>query len=313
MKKFIHSLIFVSIVVIFIFCIIMPQYRFGYNAAILDKYERLKLLEGPKIIIAGNSSLAFGINSKLIEDYFNMPVVNLGLHGSVGESFEYNMALQYTNKNDIVIIAPTKYYKNNSAVFDPVVRWLTIENNLNLLSFVELEHMPKMINEFPTYFKRAIKLWLSNTGNKKIYDDVYSRFAFNEYGDLEFERVTTKENIMTDYVTKSYGLRVANIDTEFWREYGEKFAAKGAYLVMAGYPILKENFLLTEEQLYELQYNLNNNLGIPFISNIRDYIFSVEDHYNLPVHLTSKAAIRRTEQLIQDLDKWMASTSYKAY
>lgn len=58
-----------------------PQYLGNYQASLIDKVERLESIQEPKIVLIGDSNLAFGIDSERIEEAFGMPVVNMGLHG----------------------------------------------------------------------------------------------------------------------------------------------------------------------------------------------------------------------------------------
>ena len=70
----------------------LPQYENGYCASLIDKVNRLKSINEPKIVLLGNSNLAFGIDSKMLEESMNMPVVNMGLHGGDGNAFHEEMA-----------------------------------------------------------------------------------------------------------------------------------------------------------------------------------------------------------------------------
>ena len=61
------------------------------------------MIEEPKIILIGNSNLAFGIDSEKIENSVGMPVVNLGLHGSLGNEFHESMAKKYIEKMTLLL------------------------------------------------------------------------------------------------------------------------------------------------------------------------------------------------------------------
>ena len=99
MKRFLKKTIFFSGLFILSFMIFVGidifysgnQYLNNYQASVIDKIQRLESIKEPKIILVGNSNVAFGINSKMIEDALGMPVVNLGLHGAMGNTFHENM------------------------------------------------------------------------------------------------------------------------------------------------------------------------------------------------------------------------------
>lgn len=76
----------------FDYFIIGRQYNDNYDVALIDKVERLKGITEAKIILVGDSNVAFGINSEKIEEELGMPVVNLGLHGALGNAFHEQIA-----------------------------------------------------------------------------------------------------------------------------------------------------------------------------------------------------------------------------
>ena len=60
------------------------QFDQSFVGALSDKCERLYSIDEPKIVIVGGSSVAFGIDSALIEKYTDMPVVNFGMYAALG-------------------------------------------------------------------------------------------------------------------------------------------------------------------------------------------------------------------------------------
>ena len=82
----------------------LPQYENGYCASLIDKVNRLKSINEPKIVLLGNSNLAFGIDSKMLEESMNMPVVNMGLHGGDGNAFHEEMAKINVVSGDIYVL-----------------------------------------------------------------------------------------------------------------------------------------------------------------------------------------------------------------
>ena len=89
-------LLFVIVSLLEVLCLltISPQFTHEYNASFIDKMKRLESINEPKIVLVSNSNLAFGIQSDLIEDAFEMPVVNLGLHGGLGNAFHESVSVR---------------------------------------------------------------------------------------------------------------------------------------------------------------------------------------------------------------------------
>ena len=82
--------------------IIGSQHEDGYCASLIDKAARLESINDPKIILVGNSNLSFGMDSRRVQEALNMPVVNLGLHGGLGNAFHEDIAKLNINSGDIV-------------------------------------------------------------------------------------------------------------------------------------------------------------------------------------------------------------------
>ena len=63
---------------------IPPQYSDTFVGELDDKFERLTSIEEPKVVVVGGSSVAFGLESEILEKYVGMPVVNFGLYAALG-------------------------------------------------------------------------------------------------------------------------------------------------------------------------------------------------------------------------------------
>ena len=185
MKKkiifFAKCLVMLLLVVLFCFEIVMPQYSLNYQAVLIDKNERLCSIDGPKIVLVGNSNLAFGIDSAAIEEAFGMPVVNMGMHGGVGNPFNEQAAVQNVCEGDIVILSYSNF-NDGDIIKNQQLAWITIENNYELWNYIRPKDWPAMVKAYPTYLKDCLELWSLGIGNMDS-GDAYSRLQFNEYGD----------------------------------------------------------------------------------------------------------------------------------
>ena len=59
----------------------------NYLASSIDKHYRLDSLGSPRLILVGGSNLAFGVDSKYMEQRLGMPVVNMATHAGLGMDF----------------------------------------------------------------------------------------------------------------------------------------------------------------------------------------------------------------------------------
>lgn len=299
---FLMKLLCVLIALVFFMgVIVMPQYRYSYTASLCDKIERLKSIDEPKIVLIGNSNLTFGVNSEILEEAFDMPVVNMGLHGSMGNAFHEEMAKVNLNEGDIIVVAHTEY-SDHDKITDPVTTWLAVENHPQLWQLIRSKDIPDMYFSFPTYAKKALTLWASKEGNEQDLGTVYSRFAFNEYGDVAFERKTRSYT----FTEKSVRVpKVNEICTNRLNELNRYVTDHGASLVIAAYPIAYGEFTPSAEEYVQFQTKLQEALDCTVISDYRDYFIDYDYFYDTEYHLTNEGADLRTRQLVYDLEQWM--------
>lgn len=297
------SMMLFFVVLIFCFKVVMPQYMNSYNASLIDKIDRLNSLNGPKIVLLGDSNVAFGIESQLIENAFGIPVVNMGLHGGLGNAFHEQMARLNVCKGDIYIICHSDFSDNNE-IANEALAWSTIENHFELWRILRIQDIYPMIKAYPAYLKKCLKLFVAGEGNQLV-DGCYSRNAFNKYGDVCFERVsaeyTFEDAVKPPKINKTAINRINELNN--WLN------ERDAILLVAGYPIGKGNLTAPDEEFLKIQKELEERLECPFISEYKDYMLDYDLFYNTRLHLTTQGARIRTNQLINDLRQWSEDNS----
>lgn len=278
---------------------VLPQYEKGYDASLIDKVDRLNSIDEPKIVLIGNSNLAFGINSELIEEEIGMPVVNMGLHGGAGNAFHEEMSKYNVTPGDIYIICHSEYDDNNE-IGDTMTAWTSIENHFNLWRILRKEDAKTMAKAFPVYLKKSLNLYSSGTGNQDP-GGIYARSAFNEYGDVAVLRegsvYATEETVDVPEIGK--------LTTERINELYEYLTERGAYLLVAGFPIGNGSVTADVKEYVDFQQTLTDELDCPVISNYVDYMLDYSYFYDYNyLHLNSEGADIRTYQLISDIRRW---------
>lgn len=301
MKKLIFNflkyvlLVFAALSAMLLLC--GRQFSLDYTASIADKLARLESIEGPKIILVGESNLAFGIDSAMMEEALGMPVVNLGLHGGLDYQFQYNVPKGNIGPGDIVILANMSFA--DGANMDPALAWITIENGPDYWKFVPWECMPKLLMMFPNYVSDTVTAVLSN--RQETITGAYARNAFNEYGDIALHR----DSGCLDFAY--YTIEVPEVTEEGIRRINN-FAAyceeQGAHCLLSSYPIAFGPRSPSEEEYVQFQQELKPLLKFEMISDYRDYLFDYSLFYDSLYHLSTEGAQIRTQQLIEDIRQW---------
>ena len=278
---------------------ISPQFTHEYNASFIDKMKRLESISEPKIVLVSNSNLAFGIQSDLIEDAFGMPVVNLGLHGGLGNAFHERMPLFNITTGDIIVISHLDY-SDDDKISDPELALLTVENYFHYWKIFRLKDLPRIISALPRYSSKCLYRFFLKRDKAPSNPTCYARNAFNEYGDNIFPR-----NIEAGESEPYLGHpKVNNICMSRINKLYEYCKAKGATVVISGVPSGLEGFNLDEYK--QFQKELEDYAECPVISDFTDYIFDKKYFYE-GVHMINDGARLRTEQLIKDLEEFLKS------
>lgn len=317
MKKFLKKVLVLIIIVsacceliaAFDYFIIGSQYTYSYQASLIDKVERLESINKPKIILVGHSNLSFGIDSKILEEAMGMPVVNLGLHGGLGNAFHEEIAKLNINEGDIVIVCHTSF-SDTDEINDTSLAWITVDNNNELWKIIRTKDYASMMKAYPDYLKNAFFLWLLHKGNIDA-GGCYSRSAFNEYGDVVFkpeeEQMDVEEFFANTDSNNIVVPQIGDVCINRLNEYNKYITDRGATLLIAGYPIAYGKYASFEEcDFIEFKRELQDRLDCEVISDYTDYFYPYEYFYNTYLHLTKEGADVRTQQLISDIKRWQS-------
>lgn len=299
--KFFLKLLLFFVMVAGYFYHMMPQYNANYCASLQDKVERLESIEGAKIVLLGNSNLTFGIHSELIESELGMPVVNMGLHGAIGNRIHEDMAKYHVTEGDIYILCHTSYM-DDDGVGDATLLWSILENHFELWKLLQPSDAYTMLKFYPTYLKKCLELYNSGYGNLDT-GSIYDRSAFNVYGDISLERNECKY-VFGEPVNPP---EINDIAIERINELSAWLETQGAVLLVAAYPIGNGELTAETEEFEEFQRELEEKLDCAVISQFTDYMYDYSAFYDTSLHLTSEAADVRTRQLIEDIKCWQES------
>ncbi len=297
----IFKLLFLGMLVLFFFARIMPRYDNYYNASLVEKVERLEEIKEPKIVLLGNSNVAFGFDSAVIEERFGMPVVNMGLHGGIGNVFHEEMARLNVVPGDLYILCHTEY-ADEGKIDDPVMVWTTIEDHMKLWRILRAEDIYPMLKAYPIYLNKILSQWRHLEVKETYQDSVYCRAHFNEYGDVEYPR----ECEMMEMELTEETPEINDTCTDRINRLSDYLEKRGAKLVIAGYPVIVdgEGSSQYREEMGRFEQELREKLTCDVISDFQDYIYDRSYFYDTTYHLTDEGVTVRTGQLIEDLERY---------
>jgi len=273
----------------------LPEY--AYNLAIIDKQRILANAKSPKIVLAGGSNLAFGIDSEAIQHRFNRPVVNMGLHANLGLGRILDHISPFLNSGDILLIAPeyplfTSEWNGRTEAYEMI-----FDAGQYRLLWSSYYGWPT--DNFLSYLSAKYERYkLFNNNNKIDIDPLsYSRDGFNKYGDyvkhLKMENRPFNTHGNAGIINQTYLKHFFQIVDDF---------SKRGITVVLSYPSYEEQSFRNSVELIQTLNTLfiaKENLLV--ISTPESYCYPANYFYDTAYHLNMEGRSMRTNQLIQDL------------
>ena len=175
--------------------VLPPQYSDTFVGVLDEKMKRLTGIEEDKIIIVGGSSVAFGIDSALMEEELGKPVVNFGLYAALGTKLMLDLSRAGVKEDDIVVIAPEISAQTLSLYFSAENTLNAIDDDMSLLRYIPGENYPSLLGGAWRFARDKLEYWLS--GESPDPEGIYNADSFDEYYDIK--KGLRTENVMRRY------------------------------------------------------------------------------------------------------------------
>ncbi len=280
------------------------QYGESFTSALCDKVDRLAEIDEPKIVIVGGSSVAFGLDSALIERYTGMPVVNFGVYAALGTKVMLDLSSDYINEGDVIILAPELDAQTLSMYFNASTTLQATDGRVDILSRVPGEHLFSLLGA--SWEFAANKIEYITTGTHPSTTGAYDPDNFNEYGDIVYERT---ENVMSLYCDPNTAVNLSSeiLDPEFadyLNSYIKRAEKRGASVYFSWCPVNEMSITedtKSDERIAEFESFMQENINCTFISSINDYILDAGYFYDTNFHLNDAGVMARTITLTRDI------------
>lgn len=288
---------------------IPTQFSDTYYGELGVMYDKLTKTEGKKIVVVGNSSVAFGVYSDFLEkelekSELDYSVCNFGLYGSIGTKTMLDLSKNHIGEGDIVVFMPEIFQQSLSLYFSSQETWRALDSNMQMFHDLAKEDKSKLIYGYTDYVAEKYSFFqaenpASNTG-------IYSRASFDENCDM------INGDRLYNVMNGGYDLdNPINFDTnllndEFFNYLNEYYAhikAKGAEMYFTFCPVNRLALTqdCTEEKIDNFYDVLSKKIKFSILGNPHDSIMDHEWFYDSNVHLNASGMIVRTVGLLKDL------------
>jgi hypothetical protein len=300
MKRFFINTSILSALILFsifvILKIVSPIIRNNndYVGESIDKEKRLATLNAAhRIIFVGGSNLAFGMNSKLIQDSTNFAVVNMGLHAGLGSDFMLSEVADGVKKGDIVLLS-IEYNLDDRP--DLKLLTQTLDLNQNAKRYIKLSFNEQLA--YSVYdIQRCLTSSIKKLG-KKFSNNIYLRNGFTKEGDLT--TYLNMENIpflIAKMNLASYSNRINNIN-----KLAAICASRGAKIYFMFPTCQRSTYLANTNFIKQYAAIFHKGLNCPILGNTETFVYDDNNYFNSEYHLNKSGRQLRSQDIVKLLN-----------
>lgn len=315
MKRFIlRSLAFSSILLILLTLIggicawnskRLHTYLEGYGL----KEKLLSEVPSPRIIFQGGSNVAFGINSKAVEDSLGMNTINVALNFGLGLQFMLSEIIDYCHEGDILVLSPEyEYFYGDEYGSSTTMAMLTFMYPTVIKYFdmpqalYAAKGMPETIKHMIKQLMQSMSKGESDTQRSSQNNRYsYTSLSFNSYGDEERHWAYPNECFKFDphHLPDSF-------DEEYFEEFCgtiDTFESRGISVIIIP-PALYLGFYEGEKEKINYVAERLLKAGHPFEYEQELSIFDKSDMFDSSYHLAKSGIDKRMKLIIDVLQSY---------
>ena len=287
----------------------------NYLAAVLEKDRIIRAAPSPKLVLVGGSNLAFGIDSKMLQDSLGLPVVNMGLYAKLGLKYMLAQVRPYVKRGDIVVVVPEydQFYGDfangdhtlsTALLYAPNDR---VGDFIGSYSVVDVVFRPRVENARRSFLRAAAAaVGKENQFFPPDTNPVYNRRSFNSFGDVVSHLGREGMNPDSIFVGPLPAMQTFNEETIDFLNGLAKHAERNGARVYFMFPSYIDRALeRNSAQIDSLRAKLDQNLRIPILGTARDFAYPGSHFFDTRYHLNEAGRSARTRQMAAMLSQYV--------
>lgn len=282
------------------------QFDETYYGELASMYQKLKNTKGKKIVLLGNSNIAFGVNSALLQeelgyDQLDYEVCNFGLYGSIGTKAMLELSKPYIQKDDIVIFSPELYQQPLSLYFSAKEFLYSLDSDFSMLLDISDEEKKEVFGNLYSYNQEKLKY---ATSSKPTGTTTYTKASFDENCDMT--RLNRTGNQMPDYydsnnpITFDSSLFTQDF-VDYVNNYYKDISSRGASMYYSYAPMNSAAIKTNWMNVSLFHDDLINLFDFKMLSSPYNYILDKAWFYDSNFHLNTPGMTYRTLNLASDI------------
>ena len=291
----------------------LPQYyKDSYYAELAAMRQRIRSAEGPRLIVLGNSDVAFGLDGALLESLlsekgFSYTVCPFGLYGAVGTSAMLSLSERELREGDLVVIVAEPVSETLSDYFGATAFWKCAESDPSLLLALNADQRRAMLGNAIGFLQTRFAY--RQSGTAPMVQGVYAKASFDERCDLVYDR---PGNTMPLGYNASQPVTLSEVTMS--EAFCEQIAAycrtaeRVGTIVLLSFSPLNRAALTDPDQVLPYFSRIRDAFPCPVISDPNRYLMDSGWFYDSNFHLNSAGAVVRTLELARDVAAYLGCT-----
>lgn len=285
---------------------------------IADVYEMkivaAQKIQGKKIVIVAGSGALFGIDSKIIEEAYKIPVVNFGVNAGLLLPYVLLKSKSILKRGDIVIM-PLEY---NFYTYDGVPNTQMIDQifSRDPSFFWKLSLKEQWGMVLMTPLSRVIDGYLAQGGEKAMcgpygYRNLDGRGDQLHTSAMEANQWAYDWDALKKELPRRYGMDIDNTVGWQWLTQYAKWAKENGICLIVIPPSMMKDIAyydnLIERRFYQGLRAKVEDSGITYVGNPYSVMYDRKMYFNTDYHLNETGRGRWTRQIIEDLGPDLSS------
>lgn len=280
------------------------QFGETYYAVLPRMYNKVTEVKNKKIVIVGTSSVAFGIDSDLMQNELescgrDYTVCNFGLYGALGTKLMLDLCRSYIREGDIVLFMPEISSQTLSLYFSGKDTWFAADGNFAMLKDIDGDNAKDMAGTFAAF--AAAKYRFKSIGGADG-SGIYSAESFD--GNCDLKNKPRPNNIMGGYYDSDnkidFELEVTEEFYNYVNDFYRDIKKRGAEMFYCFAP-MNEPGIKNADGLDGFADKIISNYEFALMGNPHDAVMQAEWFYDSNFHLNDKGMIVNTARVTEAL------------
>ena len=275
-----------------------------YMCALIDKHQRLRSTDPPRLVFVGGSNLAFGIDSPRLERELGRPTVNMGLHVGLGLDYMLREAEAELRPGDAVVVS-AEYHLFGEEI-GSVILFPVLELRPGAIAELSLRQIGILLDSALIYLGRVVRSGVRGSlGLLPAIDPEaaapYCRPSFNRHGDIVAHLGMAQRRVQPDLHSGAFDAGNAAATIAELNAFHARCRTRDIDVFYQHPPIPEPHQELFAPTVSRVLAAMRASCTIPQLHGGAAPAYPVAHFFDSSYHLHRGGVARRTAELIAEL------------